>query len=117
MFQLNIKDALPGLHLPFIDYGSLTWGSAAGTHIERISKLQKRVPLIIFHAEFNTLSDTMFIELCWFSVPNRINFNKAAFTYRALYDLTPEYISTLLKPVSQVHTLNYDQPIADNCLT
>ena len=84
----------------------LRWGSAAVTHIERLSKLQKRAARIILHAEFNTPSDTMFRELGWFSVPNRINFNKAVFKYRALNDLTPEYISTLLKPVSQVHTLN-----------
>ena len=97
-----------GYILPFIDYGSLTGGggSAAGTHIERLSKLQKRVACIILHAEFNTPSDTMFRELCWFTVPNRINFNKAVFTYRELNDLTPEYISTLPKPVSQVHTLH-----------
>ena len=70
-----------GYILLFIDYGSLTWGSAAGTHIERLSKLQKRAACIILHAEFNTPSDTMFRELGWFSVPNRINFNKAVFTY------------------------------------
>ena len=96
-----------GYILPFIDYGSLTCGSAAGTHIERLSKLQKRAVRIILHAEFNTPSDTMFRELGWFSIPNRINFSKAVFTYnRALIYLTPEYISSLLKPVSQVHTLN-----------
>ena len=95
-----------GYLFPFIDYGSLTWGSAAGTHTEHLSKLQKRAARIILHAEFNTPSDTMFRELGWFLVPNRINFNKAVFTYRALNDLTPEYLSTLLKPVSQVHTLN-----------
>ena len=66
-----------GYILPVIDYGSLTWGSVAGTHIERLSKLQKRVARIILHAEFNTPSDTMFRELGWFSVPNRINFKKS----------------------------------------
>ena len=94
-----------GYILSFIDYGSLTWGSAAGTHIERLSKLQMRAARIILHAEFNTPSDTMFRELGWFSVPNRINFKKAVFTYRALNGLTPEYIS-------QVHTLNL--PSTDN---
>ena len=48
----------------------------------------------------------MFRELGWFSVPNRIHFNKAVFTYRALNVLSPEDISNLLKPVSKVHTLN-----------
>ena len=95
-----------GYILPFIDYGSVTWGSAAGTHIERLPKLQKRAARIILNAEFNSPSEQMFNELGWFSVPNRIKYNKAVFTYRALNNLTPEYISTLLKPVSQVHSLN-----------
>ena len=33
----------------------------------------------------------MFRELGWFSVPNRMNFNKAVYTYRAMNDLAPEY--------------------------
>ena len=48
----------------------------------------------------------MFQELGWSPVPNRINYNKAVLTYRALNNLTPAYITNLLKPMSQVHTLN-----------
>ena len=101
-----------GYILPFIGYGSVTWGSAAGTHIERLSKLQKRAARIILNAEFNAPSEQIFNELGWFSVPNRMKYNKAVFTYRALNNLTPEYISILLKPVSQVHSLNLR--LADN---
>ena len=95
-----------GYILPYIDYGSITWGSAAGIHIERLSKLQKRAARIILHAEFDTPSPQMFQQLGWLSVPNRIKYNKAVLTYRALNDMTPEYISKLLKPMSQTHTLN-----------
>ena len=95
-----------GYILPFIDYGSAIWGSAAGVHIERLSKLQKRAARIILRAEFDTPSEHMFKELGWFSVPKRIKYNKAVFTYRALNNFTPEYISNLLKPVSTVHSLN-----------
>ena len=101
-----------GCILPFIGYGSMTWGSAAGTHIERLSKLQKRAARIILNAEFNAPSEQIFNELGWFSVPNRMKYNKAVFTYGALNNLTPEYISILLKPVSQVHSLNLR--LADN---
>ena len=92
-----------GYILPFIDYGSVTLGSAAGAHIERLTKLQKRAARIILYAEF---SEHMFKEFGWLSVSNRIKYNKVVLTYRALNNLTPEYISTLLKPVSQVHSLN-----------
>ena len=76
--------------------------------------MQKRAARIILHAEFNTPSEYMFKELGWLSVSNRINYNKAVLTYRALNNLTPEYISTLLKPVSQVHSLN--EPTMDHCI-
>ena len=62
-----------GYSLPFIDYGSVTWGSAAGSHIERMSKLQKRVARIILHAEFNTPSEHTFKEIGRLSVSNRIH--------------------------------------------
>ena len=100
------KTFYQGYILPYIDYGSVTWGSAASTHIDRLSKLQKRAARIILHAEFNTPSEHMFKELCWLTVPDRLKYNKAVLTYRAMNNLTPEYISNLLKPVSQVHNLN-----------
>ena len=95
-----------GYILPYIDYRSAVWGSAAGIHIERLSKLQKRAAWIILHCEFNTPSEDMLKELGWFSVSNRLKYNKAELTYRALNNLTPEYISNLLKLISEVHSLN-----------
>ena len=48
----------------------------------------------------------MFAELGWPTVPNRHNYNKAVLTYKALNNLTPEYISDLIKPLSETHTRN-----------
>ena len=92
--------------LPCIDYGSITWGSASSSHIERLINLQKRAARIILRTDFNTPSQEMFQELGWSPVPNRISYNKAVLTYRALNNLTPAYITNLLKPMSQVHSLN-----------
>ena len=92
--------------LPCIDYGSITWGSASSSNIERLNKLQKRAARIILRTDFNTPSQEMFQELGWSPVPNRIKYNKAVLTYRALNNLTPAYITNLLKPMSQVHSLN-----------
>ena len=71
--------------LPCIDYGSITWGSASSSNIERLNKLQKRAARIILRTDFNTPSQEMFQELGWSPVPNRIKYNKAVLTYRALY--------------------------------
>ena len=57
-------------------------------------------------AEFDTPSELMFNELCWLSVTGRLKYNKAVLTYKAVNNLTPDYISKLLKPVSHVHNLN-----------
>ena len=95
-----------GYILPFFDYGSVTWGSASASNIERLTKLQKRAARIILRTDFHTPSERMFKELGWSSVPNRIKYNKAVLTYRALNNLTPEYISQCLQPMSQVHSLS-----------
>ena len=69
------KTFYQGYILPYIDYGSVTWGSASTIHIERLSKLQKRAARIILRAEFDTPSEYMFNELCWLSVTDRLDLN------------------------------------------
>ena len=95
-----------GYILPLIDYGSITWGAASKANIDRVSKLQKRAARIILRADFDTPSSVMLQELSWPTIENRLKYNKAVFTYRALNKLTPDYISYLLKPLSESHSLN-----------
>ena len=95
-----------GYILPLIDYGSNTWGSTSKLNIERLSKLQKRAARIILKADFDTPSSEMFNELGWSTIENRHNYNKVVLTYKALNDLTPEYISNLLKPTFETHNRN-----------
>ena len=96
-----------GYILPSIDYGSVVWCAASSTNIERqLTKLQKRAARIILHADYDISSGQMFKELRWLCVPDRLKYNKAVLTYRAVNNLSPEYISKLLNPVSEVHNLN-----------
>ena len=95
-----------GYILPYIDYGSVVWGAASCTNIERFTKLQKRAARVILYADYDTSSDQMFKELRWLSVSDRLKYNKAVLTYRAVNNLSPEYISKLLNPVPEVHNLN-----------
>ena len=67
------KICYQGYILPFIDYGSVTWGSAAGTHIERLSKLQKRAARIILNAEFNAPSEQMLTSSVGFQYLTELN--------------------------------------------
>ena len=94
-----------GYILPLIDYGSITWGAASKANIDRVSKFQKRAARIILRADFDTPYSAMFRELNWFPIENRLKYNKAVCTYRALNKLTPDYISNILKPLSESHSL------------
>ena len=42
--------------LPCIDYGSITWGLASSSNIERLNELQKQAARIILGTDFNTPS-------------------------------------------------------------
>ena len=95
-----------GYIFPLIDYSSITWGTTSNANIERLSKLQKRAARIILRADFDTPSSLMFRELNWLSIESRLKYNKDVLTYRALNNLTPDYISKLLTPLSEIHSLN-----------
>ena len=92
--------------LPLIDYGCNAWGATTTANIERISKLQKRAARIILQADYMTSSTYMFEELGWQTIPKRLMYNKAVLTFKALNNLTPSYISNLLKPMSESHQLS-----------
>ena len=65
----------------------------------------KNVLHILFKKnDFMTPSSYMFEQLSWLSIPKRFMYNKAVFTYKALYNLTPAYISYLLRPISKTHS-------------
>ena len=100
------KQFYQGYILPLLDYGSITWGSTSTANIERLSKLQKRAARIILKADFDTPSVLMFQELDWLSVRSRMKYNKAVVIYKALNNMTPDYITKLLIPMSQTHSLN-----------
>ena len=87
-----------GYVLTLIDYGSNTWGATSKNNIEHISKLQKRAARIILHADYNTPSSEMFKELGWSTIKNRHDYNKAVLYFKALNNMTPDYIAALLTP-------------------
>ena len=61
---------------------------------------------VIHKANFDTPSSLMFQELSWLSVENRLKNNKTVLTYRTLNNLTPDYLTELLTPLSEIHSLN-----------
>ena len=64
-------------------------------NIERLNKPQKCATCIILKADLMTPSADMFQSLGWIPVNSRLKYNKAIFTYKALNDQTPAYISNI----------------------
>ena len=61
-----------------------------------------------------TPSSYMFEQLGWLSISKRLMYNKAIVTYKVLKNLTPVYISNLLKPISEKHSFSLGS--SENCL-
>ena len=98
---MRAKRFYQGFILPFlIDYDSIIWGTTS------IANIQKRAARIILKANFDTPSSLMFQELGWLSVEDRLKCNKAVPTYIALNNLTPDYLTELLTPLSEIQSLN-----------
>ncbi|MEW8544984.1 MAG: reverse transcriptase family protein [Candidatus Thiodiazotropha sp.] len=98
------KKFYQGYIVPLIDYGSVVWGATSSSNLLRISKLQKRAARVILRADYNTPSSAMFHELNWLPVCRRLTYNKAVLIFKALNNLTPAYITNLLKPMSETHS-------------
>ena len=97
------KKFYKGFMQPLIDYGSIRWGGTSLVNLERVFKLQKRAAGIILNADFSTPSKDMFDLLKWMPIHKPLLYNKATLTYKALNCLTPEYVTNMLTPNSQVH--------------
>ena len=61
---------------------------------------KKRAARIILHADSNTPTAEMFKELSMLPIVKRLKYNEAIFTYKTMINLTPQYITDLLKPSS-----------------
>ena len=71
-----LKKFYQNYNLPFTDYGPVTRGCASASHIEHLTKLQKRSAWITLRSDFNTPPEQMVKELGRSSVPIRIKHKK-----------------------------------------
>ena len=83
-----------------MDYVCLIWGRCTKTNTLRILKLQKRAAKLTLNDDIATPSQNMFSELNWFTFPKRAQYHSGTMVYKAINDLTPEYISDIFTKVS-----------------
>ncbi len=76
------------LVLPHFDYANVVWGTACGTQIKYVYKLQKR-------AGANRFSRTkpLFKKLNWMPLTEWIQYHTAALTHKSRNFMTPQYLT------------------------
>ena len=80
-----------------LDYCLTVWGSASKYQLDRLLKLQKRAARIILDMPPDATSMPLFQKLGWFTIYERLEYNKAVVLYKSTHGLTPSYISDLFE--------------------
>ena len=91
---------------PLLLYGSPIWSSSNKGNLDNVLRMQKRAARIILEAERRTPSVTMFNTLEWVPFYTEVYVNRCTLAYKRLNGLTPNYINSLLKTNSEVHSVN-----------
>jgi hypothetical protein len=91
--------------LPQMDYCSIIWGSS--TFIQRLLLAQKRAARVILDiSDYQYPSDSMFKELKWMPIKDRIEYRKVTMVYRSINNLAPSYMRNMFTFVRDVNRRN-----------
>ena len=83
-----------------IDYCCIIWGQSA--HISRIYKLQKLILRLIYDKPKFYSSKPLFEQSKILPVKYRVMYRVAILVYKAVNNVSPDYLSSMFKPVSSV---------------
>ena len=85
--------------LPYqVQYCCTIWGQCNKTDIYSIIKLQKQAARLILDADKYSSSSPLFDQLEWETFDKIVQEKQATMVFKALNNLTPDYISNLFKP-------------------
>ena len=83
---------------PHLQYCCTIWGQCNKTDIYSIIKLQKQAARLILDADKYSPSSPLFDQLEWETFDKIVQEKQATMVFKALNNLTPDYISNLFKP-------------------
>ena len=88
--------------LPDMDSCSTLWCNASTS--DRIYKLQRRAARIITDSEYRAPSGPLFEQLNWLPLTERVKYRQSQLVYKAVNELTPDYMCALFTPISNIST-------------
>ena len=92
-----------GYITPIYDYGCITWKHANKTELNRLTKIQKRIACTILRKPKKEAANELCKQLDWMTIPNRMEYFTGLMVYKSIHNLTPLYMSKLLKLADNAH--------------
>ena len=104
-----LKTIYHSLIYPYFNYCNLIWGSAASTHLESLTLIQKKCIRIISKVGYYDHTEPLFNEQKILTVPKIYNYNCTKFIFQCYNNSTYSNFKSKLKKNSDFH--NYDTRI------
>ena len=93
------------LVLPYFTYCSTVWSDGRYTHIDKLSKLQKRAAQVITGDKYEVRSIEIFDKLRWLPIDTILKSREIVFTFKALTKRLPKYMFELF---NKCNNTNYN---------
>ena len=93
--------------MPHLDYCITVWGD--WSDLNKLVKQQKQASRKIFDCHYLTPSKDMFCKLKWLPMNDWVKYRRATMTFKAINGNAPYYISSMFKPVGEVHSRTIKQ--------
>lgn len=84
----------------------IIWGNASSSSLHRLTKLQKRAARLILDKTCTTPSKTMFLELKWMNLPDRIKYFRSIQVYKCVNGLCGDALHDLFIFTKYKHEIN-----------
>jgi len=92
------------LVLSRLEFGSTLLAGLPKQLLDRLQSVQNAAAHLVFSARRNDHITPLLHSLHWLPVAERIAFRLAVLTYRCLHGSVPQYLTSLLQCVSDIHT-------------
>ena len=101
------------LILPDLNYCCTAWGGCSKTNLSKLQKLQNKYARLVLNADRFTSRCFLLTTLNWQSVEQVIRYQYCILTYKALNNLAPTYIQSMIKTRSFHYCTRYslDSPL------
>ena len=88
--------------MPPLDYCVTVWGDCS--ELNNLVKLQNQAARIVLDCHYLTPSKDMVCKIKWLPMKDWVKYRKATMTFKANNSNAPDYISSMFKPVGEVHS-------------